>query len=335
MRGRAIGASKSWRELPGAGGAVAPRHRNVRLWRVRAPGAICATTSPVWRSAVDTRMGWPCQLLSGDLADTESGRSHEGPTMPRMICVPGPSRSAGLRAARRHTRKSPEDRRDGYRTHVAACPETGIITGEQLTKAAGPDNSNAAVAAGLISCEVDKAEVYSDSACGTWDPHAWLEQAGHASAVKPKPLKPAVEGGFTLDDFTADETVGTVACPAGITWPISARPPPLSTPPAAAIRWGSVAPSASMAVLRFCTSTRRCSAPRGPPARARENHKKFRPNVEQVISQVATRGGRRLKLRYLGIGKNNAWGKDRTATINLRNLIIRGLTRDHGAWLLA
>ena len=28
----------------------------------------------------------------------------------------------------RHTRKSPENRRDGYRAHVAADPETGIIT---------------------------------------------------------------------------------------------------------------------------------------------------------------------------------------------------------------
>jgi hypothetical protein len=46
----------------------------------------------------------------------------------------------------RHTRKSPEARRDGYRAHVAADPETGIITGEQLTKAAGEDNSDAAVA---------------------------------------------------------------------------------------------------------------------------------------------------------------------------------------------
>ena len=35
----------------------------------------------------------------------------------------------------RHTRKSPEARRDGYRAHVAAEPETGIITDEALTKA--------------------------------------------------------------------------------------------------------------------------------------------------------------------------------------------------------
>jgi hypothetical protein len=37
----------------------------------------------------------------------------------------------------RHTRKSPEQRRDGYRAHVAAEPETGIITDEVLTQATG------------------------------------------------------------------------------------------------------------------------------------------------------------------------------------------------------
>src|SRR6266540_2585792 len=46
----------------------------------------------------------------------------------------------------RHTRKSPEARRDGYRAHVAADPDTGIITDEELTKAAGTENSDPAVA---------------------------------------------------------------------------------------------------------------------------------------------------------------------------------------------
>ena len=41
----------------------------------------------------------------------------------------------------RHTRKSPEARRDGYRGHVAADPDTGIITDEKLTGAAGTENS--------------------------------------------------------------------------------------------------------------------------------------------------------------------------------------------------
>ena len=54
-----------------------------------------------------------------------------------------------------------------------------------------------------------------------------------------------------------------------------------------------------------------------------------------MISQVASRGGRRLKLRYLGTTRNNAWLKTRTAALNLRNLTARGLTRSHGAWALA
>ena len=62
----------------------------------------------------------------------------------------------------RHTRKSPENRRDGYRAHLAACPETGIITGEQLTKAAGEENSDAAVAVALLAAEDELAGVYGD-----------------------------------------------------------------------------------------------------------------------------------------------------------------------------
>jgi hypothetical protein len=39
--------------------------------------------------------------------------------------------------------------------------------------------------------------------------------------IKPKPVQPAVEGGFTCDDFTVDERAGTVTCPAGRTRPLS------------------------------------------------------------------------------------------------------------------
>src|SRR6266545_136748 len=41
----------------------------------------------------------------------------------------------------RHTRKSPEARRDGYRAHAVAEPDTGIITDEELTKAAGTETA--------------------------------------------------------------------------------------------------------------------------------------------------------------------------------------------------
>jgi hypothetical protein len=240
----------------------------------------------------------------------------------------------------RHTRKSPENRRDGYRAHLAACPETGIITGERLTRAAGEENSDAAVAAALLAAAGDgPAEVYGDSAYGTGDLRAALGEAGHTAVIKPRPLKPAVEGGFTLDDFTADENAGTVTCPAGVIRRISAR---------RTVTFG--------AACRGCPLRARCTAnktgrvlilhPRDVLLRAarhdwaarpglREDYKKYRPNVERVISQVASRGGRRLKLRYLGTARNNAWLKHRTAALNLRNLIIRGLAPENGAWALA
>ena len=132
----------------------------------------------------------------------------------------------------RHTRKSPEARRDGYRAHLAADPETGIITDEQLTKAAGQENSDAAVAAEFLAAGAGRPGRSGAAAskppragpptmrqvtplAGTATPPTApatcalpYEKAGHQAVIKPKPLKPAVEGGFTLDDFTADEQAG-------------------------------------------------------------------------------------------------------------------------------
>ena len=51
------------------------------------------------------------------------------------------------------------------------------------------------------------------------------------------------------------------------------------------------------------------------------------PSAASRIRGIANRGGRRLKLRYRGTTKNNAWLKRRNAALNLRNVIGRGLTR--------
>src|SRR5579859_2518635 len=126
----------------------------------------------------------------------------------------------------RHTRKSPEARRDGYRAHVAADPDTGIITGEKLTGAAGTQNSDAAIAAEFVAAETaghhDGAAGgplawYGDSAYGTGELRAAITEAGHRAVIKPWPLLPAVPGGFTRDDFTVDAAARTVICPAGLT----------------------------------------------------------------------------------------------------------------------
>jgi hypothetical protein len=121
----------------------------------------------------------------------------------------------------RHTRKSPEHRRDGYRAHVAAEPETGLITDERLTKAAGIDNSDPAVAEQFLDREGEPCTWYGDSAYGTGDLRGAINDAEHQAVIKPKPLPAPVPGGFTIDDFTVDETAGTVTCPAGNTRPIS------------------------------------------------------------------------------------------------------------------
>jgi hypothetical protein len=237
----------------------------------------------------------------------------------------------------RHTRKSPEARRDGYRAHVAAEPETGLITDEELAKAAGEENSDAAVAATMIAREAGAARVYGDCAYGTGDLRAALADGGHTAVIKPGPLQPAVEGGFTLDDFTVDESAGIVTCPAGVTRPISAR---------RNVTFGAAC--RGCALRARCTTSKhgrglilhqhdaRLRAARAQWAASpalREDYKRYRPNVERIISQIASRGGR-LKLRYRGTAPNNAWLKRRTAALNLRNLISRGLAFDNGAWVL-
>ncbi len=254
----------------------------------------------------------------------------------------------------RHTRKSPQDRRDGYRAHVAADPDTGIITDEALTKAAGTDNSDAALAQQFLaadlatdepvaSADTDEQDTtatrewYGDSAYGTGDLRGAIHDAGHHAVIKPKPLQPAVAGGFTIDDFTVDEADKTVTCPAGVTRPIS-----------------TTRIATFGAACRACPLRERCTTAntgrkidlhdrddllrqarrdwRTDPD-LRQRYRQHRPNIERVISQIATRGGRRLKLRYRGTARNHAWLKRRTAALNLRNLINRGLDYTAG-WVL-
>ncbi len=268
----------------------------------------------------------------------------------------------------RHTRKSPEARRDGYRAHLAADPETGIITDEKLTRAAGQENSDPAVAEEFLAAGAAAGDAaaggtpggprlpgaggaddgaaagrdmswYGDSAYGTGDLRGAICDAGHRAVIKPKPLQAPVPGGFTVDDFTVDEQQGTVTCPAGHTVALSRTR------------------IATFGVLcRDCPLRARCTTsktgrklvlhPRDDLLRAaragwaassglREDYMTHRPNVERAIAQVATWRGRRLKLRYRGTARNNAWLKRRTAALNLRNLLGKGLARRDGAWALA
>jgi Transposase DDE domain len=60
-----------------------------------------------------------------------------------------------------------------------------------------------------------------------------------------------------------------------------------------------------------------------------------RSMVERTIAWTATQNGRRVRLRYIGASKNDAWLHNRCAGLNLRTLLKAGLTRRGGAWALA
>ncbi len=151
------------------------------------------------------------------------------------------------------------------------------------------------------------------------------------------PLRPAVAGGFTIDDFTVDEEAGTVTCPDGVTRPMS---------PARTVTFGAAC--AGCPLRAQCTTAKDGRSMTIHPhqgllreARARARTPEFRQacptrsNIERTIAWTATQNGRRVRLRYIGTAKNNAWLRNRCAGLNLRTLVNAGLTRSGGVWALA
>jgi hypothetical protein len=270
----------------------------------------------------------------------------------------------------RHTRKSKSKRRDGFRGHLAAEPETELITDCEMTMAAGPGSTDAengvAMAArdrfggtaadgaepgpepppeaaappGAGPADAPQAaglEVYGDSSYGSGEARAAYRDAGHDTVIKPGPLRPAVPGGFTIDDFAVDEQAGTVTCPAGLTRSMSKT---------RTVTFGAAC--AGCPLRPRCTTAKDGRSMTIHPhedllraARARARTAEFkqayptRSAIERIIAWTATCNGHRIRLRYLGAEKNNAWLHTRCAAINLRTMLRHGLTRRDGAWVLA
>ncbi len=185
--------------------------------------------------------------------------------------------------------------------------------------------------------EEERLEIYGDSSYGSGEARAAYRDAGHDTVIKPGPLRPAVPGGFTIDDFTVDEQAGTVTCPAGQVRPMSKT---------RTVTFGAVC--AGCPLRELCTTAKHGRSMtihphedllRAARAQARtDDFKKAYPTraaIERIISWTATQNGRRIRLRYLGTAKNNAWLHTRCAAINLRTLLRHGLTRRDGAWTLA
>ncbi len=246
----------------------------------------------------------------------------------------------------RHAHKTREERRDGYTAHIVAEPDTGLYTGVELTKASGAENSDATVGTRLLAADptmdIDadqRKEALADSAYGTGQALADLTEAGWFPIIKPWPMKPAVPGGFSVDDFTHDpagaEGAGTLTCPAGHTRPLSAK---------RAVTFGKLCNGCPLRAQ--CTTSKSGKktkvhehdlAHREHRQRAKDPdfqtvYRQHRPMVERSIAWLV-RGNRRVP--YRGVVKNNAWLHHRAAALNLRRLLAMGLTTHQGTWKLA
>ncbi|HEU5456233.1 MAG TPA: IS1182 family transposase [Nocardioides sp.] len=239
----------------------------------------------------------------------------------------------------RHAHKTRQHRQDGFKAHIVIEPDTGLTTAVQLTGASGPDNSDAAVGAGLLGADTTigpgRVEVLADSAYGTGAMLDTLAKAGHAPVIKPWPTRPAVEGGFTIDDFGYDPAAGTLTCPNGITRTLT--PKRRAVFGAACIgcplRGRCTASNSGRTIqLHEHEALQRAHRKRAADPGFQAAYRQHRPMVERSIAWL-TRGNRRVP--YRGIEKNNHWLHHRTAALNLRRLLALGLARQEGTWQIA
>jgi IS5 family transposase len=163
----------------------------------------------------------------------------------------------------RHAHKTNAQRRDGYKAHIAAEPETGLVTECALTAANLPDGPTGLR---LLAGEEPGLEVLGDSAYGGGATRVALRAAGHTQTIKPLPLASAVPGGFTIHDFRIDRQTGILRCPAGAPRRSPAPGRQASRGTGRAARCGGAAPPPSVAAPSVCTPTRTSCA---PPAAAR------------------------------------------------------------------
>jgi IS5 family transposase len=235
----------------------------------------------------------------------------------------------------RHAHKTVHRRQDGFKAHIAVEPETGIITDCTLTKASGPDTHDAAVAVQLLTDEATPVTVLGDSAYGSGDFRAHLAEAKHVDRVKSAPLRPAVAGGFTIDDFIVDHTARTATCPAKVTRTITAR---------GYATFGVVCRGCPLGAQCTTSATGKSlkirphdALQRAARQRSRESnwlneYRQYRPMVERTIAWFS-RGNR--KVRYRGVTRNDHWLHHRAAAVNLRRLITLGLTHTGAGWAIA
>ena len=237
----------------------------------------------------------------------------------------------------RHMHKSRSNYRDGYKAHLAVEPETGIITGVELTPANTGDGPTGVA---LLDGEEPGLEVLADSAYGSGPVRADLADArshrgDQAVADGPQPATSTTTSS-TVTTSASTTPARTVTCPNRITVTIAAN--------------GTATFGARCA---GCPLRSRCTANRNgrvfsvgehdqllAAARADwragtgvDDYRQWRPLVERSIAWLVADGHRRV--RYRGVERNRLGLSVRAAAINLRRLLNLGLTHTANGWNLA
>jgi hypothetical protein len=292
---------------------------------------------------LDPRVAEAAALLATvtgqDIEETTDGRFRifEGTAPDRVISTADPQA--------RHGHKTAAHGFDGYKGHIAADPDSEIITAAEVSTATSGD---AVVAPRLLDDLVQgqggrgaaQAVVYGDSAYGTGAHLAWLAQHRLRPMVKTQ-LPTAPGGRFAKDRFRIDLQAGTVTCPARVTVAI--------TP---ARRGGGQARfgiACSVCPLRqACTSSVGGRVVAVHPheaalaaARARQrdpgwlaDYRATRPKVERKLAHLLRRrhGGRRARVR--GLVRVSQDFKLLAAAVNLARLATLGLRSTPSGWQL-
>jgi hypothetical protein len=179
-------------------------------------------------------------------------------------------------------------------------------------------------------------EVLADSAYGSGEVRAALEESSHRAVIKPFPLRAAVAGGYTLDDFTIDTETNTVTCPAGVRVTIT---------PARNAVFGERCHNCPL--RQRCTLSKQgrtihinvhhdllaAARRQATTATFQATYRRHRPMVERSIAWLVAHSHRRVRDR--GVERNQLGLSHRVAAINLRRLVNLGLGHDGSNWAIA
>jgi hypothetical protein len=303
-------------------------------------------------------------VIGQDIEETTDGRFiiAEGTAPDRVLSLVDPEA--------RHGHKTSAHGFNGYKGHIAADPDSEIITAAEV----GPGNTgDAAMAEALLAdlpapsgqdaapaepdlhharlaaerpsepagTDAPVPTAYGDSAYGTGALLADLEERGVVAMLKVAPAT-APDRRFTKDQFTIDLDAQTVTCPARLTVAIIPR-----RDGSGLARFGR--PCAFCPLASGCTPSRagrtisihphealltRARQRQQDPA-WRADYRAHRPKVERKLAHLLRRrhGGRRARVRgLLRVGQD--W-RLLAAAVNLARLAVLGGHSQPGGWTLA